>query len=262
MGLKMLLMGLIRSTRHSPIKLPVHFGGWAPSWPFFASGAAPSLHLVLDAGGFVDMSPFKAMAPMSASAQKMWTILIRDTPSIEVTSKPFDVVTLLCIACKKDCLGPLFFELAYSIALSVESAVTRALTGKDSGSITVTTSYINVLDLLQKPRELDRELLRLVLSSREASKNNRRFALCCDKANVAGMTLHNGVVGMPGNVLSLAAPQALGGVPRCLGYPLGPGAGGSGGRSEVKVLSFYKPPFVYSFCVVSSARNAQTKTIH
>ena len=107
--------------------------------------------------------------------------------------------------------------------------MTRALTGKNLGSLTLTTSYINVLDLLQKPRELDRELPRLVLSSREASKNNTRFALCCDKANVAGMTLHNGVIGMPGNVLSLAAPQALWGVPRCPGYPLGPGAGGSGG---------------------------------
>ena len=96
-------------------------------------------------------------------------------------------------------------------ALHAEKNVRTFLADGSAPGANGTARYVNLLDLLDNRRALDRELVRTIESSRDASRTARSFSLACDKANVCGIPLHNGIIGMGANVLSMAVPQVLDG---------------------------------------------------
>ena len=115
---------------------------------------------------------------------------------------------LLRLMCPQESLSKLMFQLIYWLARQIDMCLDKVTRNCNVGRAAVKCSYTDLASLLDKPRQLDRELLRIVLSAREASANLSRFAMCVDKANVGGMTLHNGVIGMGANVLTMVCPQA------------------------------------------------------
>jgi len=202
---------IVASCLLQDVSLPIRLEGWIPTWPCQDS-KKPDLHLRLCPDGNVSLEPLTALAKTDPIAHDWWEALVTACPSLEDTPGKCSIVGLLKLtvaaSIQSEVLLAIWLQLVWQVSATVESAVRKYLADDRVVGAKGLARLVDLMDLLNQPRSMDRELVRFVRGVREASRVGQSFSLSCDKANVGGMSLHNGIVGMGSNVVALAVPQA------------------------------------------------------
>ena len=104
----------------------------------------------------------------------------------------------------------MFRQLVSQLARHVELAVRYSLTKGKLTPQSLLTSASDLQDLMDKPLQLDHQLLRYVESGRDATQDLCHLSYMHDKGNVAGLQLQTAVFVTPSNMGVVACPTVVG----------------------------------------------------
>ena len=188
---------------------PVRFSDdWETGWPAQDHTPAP-LELVVLKSGRIDWTSFHSAVlgdlrrhPVSS----LWYSAL-----FGATRPATEPVSDFLVRCISGTASSLADQVCWHLARRIEMCILGAIQGRRLPPGAFKASAEDIMSLLGFPGKLNRELLKHILASREASKTETNFCRCTDKSNVGGTQLQAGLLCFGGTgEVSVMCPQAMG----------------------------------------------------
>jgi hypothetical protein len=165
------LQGLLAATLSwQTFSLEIRFDdGWMHPWPCRESGP-PSVSLFVANDLKVSVVAWReALSGHLQPVGRAWFAILSSALTLNDATNRVELVDILHVAASEGELRPLFGQLLVQVAFRIEMAIFKTLAKGCQADRAILASYVDVEALLAHPTKLDFELLKEVLSVKEAT---------------------------------------------------------------------------------------------